>query len=37
MTGVVQHYGKITEVAAELKKLAKKSQESCCVIDRRNA
>lgn len=31
----IQHYGKITEVAGELKKLAKKSQESCYVIDRR--
>ncbi|HUJ19123.1 MAG TPA: diguanylate cyclase [Nitrospirota bacterium] len=31
----IQHAGKIAEVAAELKKLAKKSQESCYVIDRR--
>jgi hypothetical protein len=31
----IQHYGKITEVAAELKKPAKKSQESCYVIDPR--
>jgi len=29
------HYGKVAEVAAELKKLAKKSQKSCYVIDRR--
>ena len=31
----IQHYGKVTEVAAELKKLAKKSHESSYVIDRR--
>jgi diguanylate cyclase (GGDEF)-like protein len=31
----VQHAGKVAEVAAELKKLAKKSGESCYVIDRR--
>jgi diguanylate cyclase (GGDEF)-like protein len=31
----IQHYGKIAEVAAELKKLAKKSHESCYVVDRR--
>jgi diguanylate cyclase (GGDEF)-like protein len=31
----VQHAGKVAEVAAELKKLAKKSGESCFVIDRR--
>ena len=37
MRGVVQHCGKITEVAAELKKPAEKSQESCYVMDRRKA
>ena len=31
----IEHYGKITEVAGELKKLAKKSHESCYIIDRR--
>jgi GGDEF domain-containing protein len=31
----IQHYGKVTEVAAELKKLAKKSPESTYVVDRR--
>jgi len=31
----VQHAGKVAEVAAELKKLAKKSNESCYVVDRR--
>jgi diguanylate cyclase (GGDEF)-like protein len=29
------HYGKVAEVAAELKALAKKSNESCYVVDRR--
>lgn len=33
----MQHYGKVAEVAAELKKLAKKSHESRYVIDRRRA
>lgn len=33
----VQHTGKVAEVAAELKKLAKKSNESCYVIDRRGS
>lgn len=33
----VQHAGKVAEVAAELKKLAKKSNESCYVIDRRGS
>jgi len=31
----LQHYGKVAEVAAELKKIAKKSLESCYIIDRR--
>jgi diguanylate cyclase (GGDEF)-like protein len=31
----VQHAGKVVEIAAELKKLAKKSQESCYVVERR--
>ncbi len=31
----VQHTGKVVEVAAELKKLAKKSNKSCYVVDRR--
>ncbi len=30
------HYGKIAEIAAELKQVAKKSGESCYTIDRRN-
>ncbi len=30
------HYGKIAEIAAELKKVAKKSSESCYMIDRRS-
>jgi diguanylate cyclase (GGDEF)-like protein len=29
------HYGKVSETAAELKKLAKKSNESCYVLDQR--
>jgi diguanylate cyclase (GGDEF)-like protein len=29
------HYGKVSEMAAELKKLAKKSTESCYVLDQR--
>lgn len=29
------HYGKVSEMAAELKKLAKKSNESCYVLDQR--
>jgi diguanylate cyclase (GGDEF)-like protein len=33
----VQHAGKVAEVAAELKKLAKKSNESCFVVDRRGS
>jgi diguanylate cyclase (GGDEF)-like protein len=36
-TPEVQHFGKIAEIAAELKKLAKKSQESCYVIERRKS
>jgi len=32
---VMQHAAKVVEVAAELKKVAKKSPESCYVIDRR--
>lgn len=36
LSPIYNHYGKIAEVAAELKKLAKKSSESCYVIDRRN-
>jgi diguanylate cyclase (GGDEF)-like protein len=31
----LKHYGKVAEVAAELKTLAKKSNESCYVVDRR--
>ncbi len=31
----VQHAGKVAEIAAELKKAAKKSPESCYVVDRR--
>ena len=31
----VKHFGKVAEVAAELKTLAKKSPESCYVIDQR--
>jgi len=31
----IQHYGKVSEVAAELKKQAKKKGESCMVLDRR--
>jgi len=31
----IQHAGKVAEIAAELKKLAKKSPTSCYVIDRR--
>ena len=31
----VQHAGKVAEIAAELKKLAKKSPESCYVMERR--
>jgi GGDEF domain-containing protein len=34
-TPEVEHFGKVAEIAAELKKLAKKSQESCYVIERR--
>jgi len=34
-TPKVQHYGKVAEVAAELKKLAKKSSTSTYVIDKR--
>jgi hypothetical protein len=33
----MQHAAKVVEVAAELKKLAKKSPESCYVIDRRRS
>jgi diguanylate cyclase (GGDEF)-like protein len=35
-TAKMQHYGKVAEVAAEMKKLAKQSNESCYVIDRRS-
>lgn len=31
----IEHYAKVAEVAAELKKVAKKSPKSCCVVDRR--
>jgi len=31
----LNHYGKVAEVAAELKAMAKKSNESCYVVDRR--
>ncbi|RNC69882.1 MAG: diguanylate cyclase [Desulfuromonadales bacterium] len=31
----IAHYAKVAEVAAELKKLAKKSHKSCYVVDRR--
>lgn len=31
----LNHYGKVAEVAAELKKFAKKSSESCFVVDKR--
>jgi diguanylate cyclase (GGDEF)-like protein len=34
-TPKLNHYGKVAEVAAELKALAKKSNESCYVVDRR--
>lgn len=34
-TPIFKHYGKVAETAAELKKLAKKSSESCFVIDQR--
>lgn len=33
---LMQHAGKVVEVAVDLKKLAKKSDASCYVIDRRN-
>ena len=33
----LQHAGKVAEIAAELKKVAKKSQESCYIIERRKA
>lgn len=33
----MQHYGRVAEAAAELKKLAKKSHESCYVVDRRKS
>jgi len=33
----LQHAGKVAEIAAELKKVAKKSQESCYIIARRKA
>jgi GGDEF domain-containing protein len=35
ITPIFNHYGKVAETAAELKKLAKKSNESCFVIDQR--
>jgi diguanylate cyclase (GGDEF)-like protein len=31
----LKHYGQVAEIAAELKSLAKKSNESCYVVDRR--
>lgn len=34
-TPKMQHAGKVSEMAAELKKIAKKSNESCYVIDKR--
>ena len=34
-TPKLNHYGKVAEVAAELKKYAKKSIESCYVVDKR--
>lgn len=34
-TPKMQHAGKVSEMAAELKKIAKKSNESCYVVDRR--
>jgi GGDEF domain-containing protein len=34
-TSNIRHAGKVAEIAAELKKLAKKSPESCYVVDRR--
>ena len=34
-TPKLDHYGKVAEMAAELKKLAKKSNESCYVVDQR--
>lgn len=39
MTGLphIQHYGKVAEVAAELKKLAKRHAGSCYLIDKRRA
>ncbi|MDH4100670.1 MAG: diguanylate cyclase [Nitrospirota bacterium] len=33
----IQHYGMVAEIAAELKKLAKKANKSCYVVDRRAA
>jgi hypothetical protein len=32
---LIDHYGRLSEIAAELKKLAKKSSTSTYVIDRR--
>jgi hypothetical protein len=34
-TPKMTHFAKVAEVAAEMKKLAKKSNESCYVVDRR--
>lgn len=34
-TPKLKHYGQVAEIAAELKNLAKKSSESCFVVDRR--
>ncbi len=34
---IYNHYGKVAETAAELKKLAKKAKESCFVVDKRRA
>jgi len=37
MNPLMQHAGKVAEVAAELKKLAKKSNKSHYVVDRRRS
>jgi GGDEF domain-containing protein len=34
-TPKIQHYGKVAEIAAELKKVAKKSDKSCYYVDMR--
>jgi hypothetical protein len=33
----ILHHAKVAEVAAELKRLAKESHGSCCVVDHRKA